>query len=134
MSSREPPIAASPSAGLVAYANVSGFSRVLGIHSQTYKLTSQTLHRLNHLPGLWFFSLSRISFFSYILTMVGADHVTFLLCTYIVCLVLEGKTRPVTNSSRPPACEATLGFWLLGCLFWLLVSVLSTDESPLTRS
>ena len=106
VNSRELPISASPSSGLEAYtsAYVSGFYRVQGIHTQTQMLMTQVLSQMNYLPGLWFFSLSGMSFFfSYILTMTGADHVTFLLCKYIACLVLEGKTRPVPNSSRPPA-------------------------------
>lgn len=65
VSSRELPIAASPSAGAEAYtsAYVSSFYRMQGIHTQNQMLMTQALYQLNYLPGLWFFSLSGMSFF-----------------------------------------------------------------------
>lgn len=60
------------------------------------------------------------------------DHVTFLLSTYIACLVLKGKHTLTMKTSQSPEWERALGFWLPGYLFWLLFSVLNTNRDPLT--
>lgn len=62
------------------------------------------------------------------------DHVTFLLSTYIAFLVLKGKHTLTTETSQPPEWEATLGFWLLGYLFWLLFNVLNINQDPSTHN
>lgn len=62
------------------------------------------------------------------------DHVTFLFSTYIACLVSKGKHTLTTETPQPPEWEATLGFWLLGYLFWLLFNVLNTNQDLLTHN
>lgn len=64
----------------------------------------------------------------------GVDRVTFLLSTYIACLVLKAKHTLTTETSQPPEWETDSGFWLPGYLFWLLFSVLNTDQDPLTQT
>lgn len=72
----------------------------------------------------------------FLLALVGGwvDHVTFLLSGSIACLVLKGKHTLITETSQSPEWETTLGFWLLGYLFWLLFSVLNTNQDSLTHN